>query len=329
MMRIVFTIIFTLILQSFKLFAQEYSTGDIIEKDGISYKVLVTYLVIDPKETPDTIQGPDKFYRSGEVMVINVNKNMKDVVIPPAVDRFRVVGLTDSLFFGHEHDRIWLPELQFAGNGCFARLKMGSGALVIHNIANLGTGVFDELDAELIFDITKKIKWGNAFSKMREDSSLIPSRPKGLVKINTGMLTHIKQCQVYNECYSATADNFKKWINKAFNEDETFKKNDLNDRNYRLGKRTYPTTSTKGKKGLLITAGAENVKGLGYPWGTLTRDYYRQSRYTVVNKKKRKTTYYQDFIPTADATQKRGWRVRFVGKEGEDNYTLDGKLMKK
>ena len=328
MMRIVFIVIFAFLL-SFRLFADEYSVGDIIQQDGISYKVLVTYLVIDPKETPDTIKGPDKFYRSGELMVINVDKNLKDVVIPPVVGRFRVVGLTDSLFYGHEHDRIWLPELQFAGNGCFAKLKMGSGALVVHNVANFGTGVFDELDAELIFDISKKIAWGNAFYRMKEDSSLVPSQPKGLVKINTRMLSHIKYCRVYDDCYSATACNFRGWIDKAFNYDERFQKNNLNERNYNLGRRLYPTTSMRGKNGLLITAGATSVKGLGYPWGSLTRDYYRQSKYTVVNKKKRKTAYYQDFIPVADATQKRGWYVRFIGGDEEVNYTLNGKLIKK
>ncbi len=328
MMRIVFTVIFAFIL-SFRLFAEEYSVGDIVQENGISYKVLVTYLVIDAKETPDTIKGPDKFYRSGEVMVINVDKDLKDVVIPPVVGRFRVVGLTDSLFYGHGHDRIWLPELQFVGNGCFAKLKMGSGALVVHNVANFGTGVFDELDAELIFDISKKVTWGNAFYRMKEDSSLVPSQPKGLVKINTRMLSHIKYCRVYDDCYSATADNFKRWISKAFNDDERFLKNDLNERKYNLGRRTYPTTSMRGKNGLLITAGARNVKDLGYPWGSLTRDYYRQSKYTVVDKKKRKTSYYQDFIPVADVTQKRGWYVRFVDGEEEVNYTLNGKLIKK
>ena len=111
-------IITAFILQIINLFAQEYSTGDIIEKDGISYKVLVTYLVTNPKESPDTITGPDKFYQAGEIMAIKVDGNLRDVVIPPAVGRFKVVGLTDSLFYRHEHDRILLPDLNFEGMLC-------------------------------------------------------------------------------------------------------------------------------------------------------------------------------------------------------------------
>lgn len=329
MVRIALAIIFTFVL-SFRLMADDCTVGDVIEKDGISYKILVSYLVVDKKESPDTIEGPDKFYCSGEAMVIHVDENLRDVVIPPAVNRFRVVGLTDSLFYGHEHDRIWLPELQFVGNGCFAKLKMGSGALVVHNVANFGVGVFDDLDADLIFDISKRVAWGNAFYRMMEDSSLVQSQPKGVVKINTRMLSHIRYCRVYGDCYSATSNNFKNWIRKAFNDDDAFLKNDLNDRGYNLGMRSYYTTFSKAKDGLVIVSGAENVKGLGFPWGTLTRDYYRQSKYSVVNKKKRrKVVYYQDFIPVADATQKRGWYVKFIGKEGEVSFTLNGKLMKR
>lgn len=331
MMRIAFTIIFAFVLTS-RLFADGWSMGDVIEKDGISYKVLVSYLVVDRKESPDTIKGPDKFYCSGELMVINVDKNLKDVVIPPVVERFRVVGLTDSLFFGHEHDRIWLPELQFAGSGCFAELKVGSGALVVHNIANLGDGVFDSLDADLIFDITKRINIGNAFRKKKEESRSVFSAPKGVVKIKTEMLKYIRGCRVYDDCYSATSNNFMKWIRKAFNGDEAFMKNALNDRGYNLGMRSYSTTPVKDKNGLLIVVSAVNVKGLGYPWGTLTNDYYRQSRYAVINKKnRRKLLYYQQFIPVPDATQKKGWYVKFIDKEKEveTKYTLNGKQMKK
>lgn len=331
MMRIAFTIIFALVLTS-RLFADGWSKGDVIERDGISYKVLVSYLVVDKKESPDTIKGPDKFYYSGELMVINVDKNLKDVVIPPVVERFRVVGLTDSLFFRHEHDRIWLPELQFAGSGCFAELKVGSGALVVHNIANLGDYVFDNLDADLIFDITKKIKFGNAFRKKKEDLSFDVSVPKGVVKVKTEMLKYVQGCWIYDNCFSATADNFKKWVSKAFNNDEAFCKNALNERNFSLGMRSYSTTPRKAKSGLLIVVSAVNVKGLGYPWGTLTRDYCRQSRYTVINKKNRKKSlYYQHFIPVPDASQKAGWYVRFIDteKEVEENFMLNGKLMKR
>lgn len=327
--RFFFAIVIAFVLQTFSLFANEYSIGDIIKRDGISYKVLVSYLVVDSKETTDTIQGPDKFYRSGELMVVDVDKSLNDVVIPPAVDRFKVVGLTDSLFYQHEHDRIWLPNLQFAGNGCFAKLKMRSGALVIHDIPNLGLGVFDELDADLIFDITKKIKWGNSFSKMRADSSLIPSRPKGLIKINTRMLGFLKNSSVYEDCYSATADNYKKWIKKAFNEDEKFQQNDLINKNDRFNKRIYSTTPRKSKNGFTISASAVDVKGMGYPWGNLTRSYCRRASYLVLDKKSRKSTYYLDFIPLADPTQKMGWYVKFVSKEEEVKYMLNGKLIKK
>ncbi len=327
--RFFFASVIAFVLHSFSLFANEYSKGDIIKKDGISYKVLVTYLVVDSKETTDTIQGPDKFYCSGELMVVDVDKSLNDVVIPPSVDRFRVIGLTDSLFYRHEHDRIWLPKLQFAGNGCFAKLKMKSGVLVVHDISNLGMGVFDELDADLIFDITRKVTWGNAFSKMRADSSFVPSVPKGLIKTNTRMLGFIRNSYVYDDCYGATADNYKKWINKAFNEDEKFQQNDLVSKSERFNKRTYSTTPRKSKNGFTITASAVDVKGMGYPWGNLTRSYYRRANYSVLDKKSRKTTYYQDFIPVADPIQKTGWYVKFVSNGEEVKYMLNGKLIKK
>lgn len=329
MIRKVYTFIFAFILNAINLFAQEYSTGDIIEKDGISYKVLVTYLVTNPKESPDTITGPDKFYQAGEIMVIKVDEGLRDVVIPPAVGRFKVVGLTDSLFYRHEHDRIWLPDLNFAGNGCFAKLKMGSGALVIHNIDNLGTAVFDELDADLILDITKQIKFGESFRKMKEDSTFVSSKPKGLIKINTKMLRYIRKNSIYDDSYSASTRNYTNWLNKAFNYDETFSSNYTTDKNSFLNKRTYTTTPKKNKRGLTITAGAINVKKLGYPWGNLTQKYYRLPRYTVTSKKKkRKTQYYQEFTPVADAMQKEGWYVKFVGEEGEVKYMLNGKRIK-
>lgn len=329
MIRKVYTFIFAFILNAINLFAQEYSTGDIIEKDGISYKVLVTYLVTNPKESPDTITGPDKFYQAGEIMVIKVDEGLRDVVIPPAVGRFKVVGLTDSLFYRHEHDRIWLPELAFAGNGCFAKLKMRSGALVIHNIDNLGSAVFDELDADLILDITKQIKFGESFRKMKEDSTFVSSKPKGLIKINTKMLRYVRKNPIYNDCYSATARNYTKWINDAYNNDDTFTSSYVADKNSFFSRRTYTTTPKKNKRGLTITAGAINVKKLGYPWGNLTQKYYRLPRYTVTSKKKkRQTKYYQDFIPVADAMQKEGWHVKFIDEEGEVKYMLNGKIIK-
>lgn len=322
-------IIIAFILNTINLFAQEYSTGDIIEKDGISYKVLVTYLVTNPKESPDTITGPDKFYQAGEIMAIKVDENLRDVVIPPAIGRFKVVGLTDSLFYRHEHDRILLPDLNFAGNGCFAKLKMGSGALVIHNIDNLGSAVFDELDADLILDITKQIKLDGAFRKMKKDSTFTSSRPKGLIKTNTKMLRYVRKNPIYNDCYSATARNYTKWMNNAFNNDETFISSNVADKNSFLSKRTYSTTPKSKKNGLTITAGAVNVKKLGFPWGNLTQKYYRLPKYTVSSKKKkRKTQYYQVFTPVADAMQKEGWYVKFAGEEGDVKYTLNGKKIK-
>jgi hypothetical protein len=324
-----FNIIIAFVLLSINLFAQEYSTGDIIEENGISYKVLVTYLVVHPKESPDTIKGPDKFHQAGELMVVKVDKKLKDVIIPPEVGRFKVIGLTDSLFYEHEHDRIWLPDLSFAGNGCFAKLKMGSGALVIHNISNLGMAVFDELEADLILDITKQVSWGDSFRKMRKDSTFRPSMPNGKVKIDTKYLKLIKNIAVYNDSYSATHLNYRSWINKAFNNDEAFIKINQEKKISSVGKRTYSTTPRKEKKGLNITASITDVKKLGYPWGNLTQKYYRLPKYTVMNKKKRVTKYYHDFIPTADATLKEGWYVKFIGEEGEVKFRLNGKKIRK
>lgn len=324
------------ILQSIRIFSHEYSAGDIIEKDGISYKVLVSYLVVDSKESPDTITGPDKFYCSGEVMAIKVEESLKDVVIPPSVGRFKVVGLTDSLFYEHTHDRIWLPELDFVGNGCFARLRMESGALVIHNITNLGESVFDELDADLIFDMTKKIKWGKAFEKRVDDSTFVPSKPNKLIKVNTNRIGLVRDCPaVFDNSYGAVADNYKKWIDKAFNNDEVFQSNPLKDKKLSVNKKSYSSTPRQMKKGFNITASAVNVNKLGFPWGRLTSDYFREAKYRVDNKKRKRrgpnSVTYDDFIPVVDATLKEGWYVKFVDVEGEREvkYRLNGKLIKK
>lgn len=328
MSRIVFILTIAL-LSVFSLSAHGYSAGDVIEQDGISYKVLASYLVLDSKESPDTIKGPDKFYCAGELMVIKVDKNLRDVVIPPALGRFTVVGLTDSLFFEHVHDRIWLPNLEFVGNACFARLKVGSGALVIHNVNLMGSSVFDELEADLIADISREVTWGYAFRKMKEDSSYINSFPKGLVKFNTKMLGFANSSAAYDNCYSATSVNYKRWINMAFNNDAEFQKNLVVDKNLLHKKKSYSTTPRRSKKGLVISAGAIHVAKNGYPWGSLTRDYCRQTRYLVTSMKKRKTSIYYDFTPVADATIKEGWFVRFMGEDGEVNYRLNGKIIKK
>lgn len=337
----VLTVILFSVLSSFSLWAREYSVGDVLEGGGISYKVLVSYLVVDSKESPDTIKGAGKFYYSGELMVIKVDEGLKDVVIPPAFGRFKVVGLTDSLFYGHTHDRIWLPELMFVGNGCFAKLKMGSGALVMHNVSDLGVGVFDSLEADLIFDITKKVNWGLAFKKKQVNPGPIPENGdnvfsyvecelNGLVKFNTKMLSYAKPSGVlYGNCYSATAKNYRAWIDKAFNYDAEFQKNDVLDKNVFHNKRMYSTTPSKSKKGLTITAGAANVKGLGYPWGSLTRDYYRQAQYSVLSKKGGKPVVYSDFSPVVDSANKDGWYARFQGEDGEVKYMLNGKVIKK
>ncbi|MBR5208485.1 MAG: hypothetical protein IKV67_01405 [Paludibacteraceae bacterium] len=337
MIRKVYTFIFAFILNAFNLFAQEYSTGDVIEKDGISYKVLVTYLVTNPKESPDAITGPDKFYQAGEIMAIKVDENLTDVVIPSAVGRFKVVGLTDSLFYRHEHNRIWLPDLVFAGNHCFSKLKVRSGALVIHGLDFLGTGVFDELAGDLIFDTSRAISWGKTFEK-KNDTLVVTSRPKGAIKFNTKMLRYIKYSLVYDDCYTAQGNRFKRWVSKAFNDDEEFMKHDLTDKMSYLSKRGYTTTSRMKKRGLKINSGAVNVKlfdektgkvkPFEYPWGNLTQEFRRQARYTVSNKKSGTTSHYNEFIPVADATLKEGWYVKFIGDEGEVKYTLNGKLIK-
>lgn len=329
MTRIFITVLFATVFSLLGISAHEYSVGDIIEKDGVSYKVLVAYLVVDSKESPDTVKGVDKFYCSGELMAIKVDEGLKDVVIPPAVGRFKVIGLTDSLFYGHEHDRIWLPYLYFAGNGCFANLKVRSGALVVHNIDYLGEGVFDGLEGDLIFDINKKVMWGMSFKKMAEDSSFIACGPTGLVKFNTRMMEFAKSCPMYNLCYTATSKNYKAWLDKAFNSDADFQKNVLADPYARYNKRNYSTTpNAQRKKGWTISVGSSNAKGKGYPWGSLTRDYYRVAKYSVINKKKKKTVYYKDFIPVSDMTKKEGWYVKFVGDEGEVKSMLNGKIIK-
>lgn len=339
MTRILFTIIFTFVFHLFRLCAQEYSIGDIIEKDGISYKVLSTFLVTDAKESPDTIKSPSKFYQSGELMAINVDEGLSDVVIPTSVGRFIVIGLTDSLFYNHEHNKIWLPNLQFAGNGCFAKLKMKSGALVVHNISQYGYGVFEDLNADLIFDITQEVSLSNAF---RKDTMVISSKtkkpiktyteskPKGLIKMNTKMLKFDKYKDVYNNCYSATSKNYNNWLDKAFNNDKVFQNNDKADKNRQHNKRSFTTTPRGVNKGFSITASAINHKDYRerLPWGNLTKNYTRKTRYTVYNKRTRKQTYFDDFIPVYDISQKEGWCIKLVDEFGETRYTLNGKKIK-
>lgn len=328
-MRTVFTILFTLVLSFCRLFAQDYATGDIIEQDGISYKVLVSYLVVDSKETPDTIYGPENFYKAGEVMVTKVRDNTADVVIPASIGRFKVVGLTDSLFFGHEHDRIWLPDLLFAGNGCFAKLRVTSGALVVHNISRMGMGAFDELDADLIFDMNNGTTWGQAFLKRNADSTMTASRPARKVKTSARALPYLRNCDAYKYSISASGKNFTNWVDAAFKNDASFQENDRTDKNGRFNKKSYSTMpKAKPKKGFNITARAAEVKGMKIPWGSLTKDYYRVANYVVLDKKKKTTTNYSDFIPVADAMLKEGWYVKFVGDNGEVKYKLDGKIIK-
>lgn len=319
--------VFFTFLMSFRLFANEYSIGDVIEKDGVSYKVLVTYLVVDPKESKDTVKGPSSFYCSGELMAIKVDKNLSDVVIPTVVNRFKVIGLSDSLFYGHEHDRIWLPELMFVGSGCFANLKLRSGALVVHDVDYYGYGVFDGLQSDLILDITRVNLFASAFKISEESHGL--SYPKGLIKLNSKSLKFVKGFPLYDMCSSAVSTNYQKWIDNAYNGDKEFQNHDIKDKSPMFNKRTYTTTpKASEKRGLMITASAVNVKKMGYPWGNMTREYHRQSKYTVVTKGKRNRAQYQEFYPIADATKKEGWYVKFVGEEGEVKYTLNGKLIK-
>lgn len=315
MKRIVFALFFTL-LQSVNLFADDYKIGDIIRENGLEYEVLVTYLVVDAKETHDSIKGPESFYQAGELMVTKVNENFEDVVIPTHVGRFEVIGLADSLFYNHTHNRIWLPNLLFAGTDCFAKLKINSGALVIHDIGFLGMSAFDELQGDIIFDTDKSINWNYSFRKIGKDSTLIDSRPLGMIKFNTKNMRFIKTSPVFDDCYTAQGKNYKKWIDQAFNYDAEFQKNDLTNKAAYLNKKVFWTTPQKEKKGLIIKSSTVGV-------------FHRHAKYTVINKKKRKKAVeYKDFVPVADATQKGGWYVKFIGDEGEVKYQLNGILIK-
>lgn len=338
--RILLTIIFTFILQSASIFAQNYAVGDIIKEKGITYKVLSTYLVIDSKESPDTITGPDKFYQSGELMVTEVDEGLIDVVIPTSVGRFLVIGLTDSLFYNHEHNRIWLPDLMFAGNGCFAKLKVGSRALVVHNIIEYGYGIFDRLDADLIFDITKPVSLASAF---RKDTTVIStitqkpirtytkSMPLGAIKMNTRRLKNDRYKNIVPYCYTTTGKNYTQWLDKAFTNDKSFQKNDISDKNLLHSRRAYTTTPRGNNKGFVITASTTNRKEFqngNLPWGHLTKNYSRITKYSVINKRNRKNVNYDAFVPVADATQKGGWIIKIKNEYGEAYYTLNGKKIK-
>lgn len=333
MTRIIFTILFAFFLQTLSIFAKEYKTGDIIKTEGISYKVLVTYLVTDAKESPDTIQGPDKFYQGGELMVIKVDEDLDDVVIPTSVGRFVVVGLTDSLFYNHTHNRIWLPELQFAGNRCFAGLTMRSGALVLHDIKDYGRSVFDGTNADIIFDIRGNSKFHGSFSKdtiiysanNRPVKTTKTYLPNGMIKTSFGMMKLLKDDNVINNCITAGGENYKRWINKAFNNDEEFQKNNLTDKNEHHSKKSYATEPYSSDKGLVITAYAKREEW--FPCGNLTERYIRVPQYRVYNKKTKKQTIYKEFLPIADATEKDGWHLKFTGDRVVE-YKLNGKMIK-
>jgi hypothetical protein len=66
-----------------------------------------------------------------------------------------------------------------------------------------------------------------------------------------------------------------------------------------------------------------------FPWGRLNAEYEKLSYYEVYDRKKHKTVKYDTFKPVADQNVKEGWHLNFRNEDGEVNFTLKGKQIKK
>ena len=176
------------LFSSIACFAQNWKMGDIFTQDGITFKVVGYCLVTDPR---DTLMNASSFYDAGELMVTGVSEALTDVVIPVAVDRYQVIGLTDSLFFGKTYNRVWLPELEFIGNSAFENAKIKSGTLVVHNVKRVGEFAFHNIDARLCFDVSKPVAFVTIKSSNTARYTQKQQQPKGGVVCHVRSVGHL------------------------------------------------------------------------------------------------------------------------------------------
>lgn len=338
-MRKIIVALLTVLFSVFQCFAQNWKMGDSFTQDGLTFKVVSHFLVTDPR---DSVLNASTFYDSGELMVINVSDALTDVVIPVAIGRYKVIGLTDSLFYGKTFNRVWMPELEFIGNSSFENAKIESGTLVIHNVNQVGFKAFHNIDARLCFDINRTISYfipkneKNDSTSTADDSQIL-KQPKGGVVChakNIGKLSSSPyfgyeiagQNWFFNKCVSDAYGGDQEWINRPLG----IKHTDL-----RFCKRNFSTTPSGVKKGLDVRISVffnknayRSIDG-SFPWGRLTAEYGKLSYYSVYDKKKHTTVKYDYFKPQADPKLKEGWRLWLKNEEEEVVFSLKGKRIKK
>lgn len=324
-----------MLLSNIPGFAQNWKFGDTFTQDGITYKVVGYCLVTDPR---DTMTNASTFYDSGELLVTSVSDALTDVVIPVAVDRYQVIGLTDSLFYGKTYNRVWLPELEFIGNSAFENAKIKSGTLVLHNVKQVGEKAFFNIDARLCFDISKPISFYEPKKDKNDTTKTITytkkeQQPKGGVVChvrNIGNLGHSPyygyeiagQNNFFNKCVSEAYGADKEWIERPL----AIKHTEL-----RYCKKSFNTMPSGILKGFEVRAVLHLDKNMtkNFPWGHLTAEYGKETFYNVYDKKKHKTLKFDAFRPVSDPNLKEGWFLNFRNEEGEANFTLKGKQIKK
>lgn len=324
-MKTSFFAFLTTLLLGFPCLAQNWKIGDVFNQDGITYKVVAYCLVVDSR---DTLLNASTFYDAGELMVTNVSDALADVVIPVAIGRYRVIGLTDSLFYGKTYNRVWLPELEFIGNSSFENAKIKSGTLVVHNVKRVGEFAFHNIDARLCFDTSKPIQSCNS-----KKYPVKAQQPKGGVVCHVRSVGHLASSPYWGYEVAGQDKFFKKCVSEAYNGDKEWIDRPLNIKNTELRycKKNFSTMPSGVRKGFEVRAKVRLSKSMekNFPWGRLNAEYEKQSYYEVYVKKKRKTVVYDTFKPVADQNVKEGWHLNFGDKDGEVSFTLKGKRIKR
>ena len=318
------------LFSSIACFAQNWKMGDIFTQDGITFKVVGYCLVTDPR---DTLMNASSFYDAGELMVTGVSEALTDVVIPVAVDRYQVIGLTDSLFFGKTYNRVWLPELEFIGNSAFENAKIKSGTLVVHNVKQVGELAFHNIDARLCFDVSKPVAFVTIKSSNTARYTQKQQQPKGGVVCHVRSVGHLASSPYWGYEVAGQDKFFKKCVSEAYNGDKEWIDRPLNIKNTELRycKKNFSTMPSGIRKGFEVRAKVLLSKSMekNFPWGRLNAEYEKLSYYEVYDRKKHKTVKYDTFKPVADQNVKEGWHLNFRNEDGEVNFTLKGKQIKK
>ena len=318
------------LFSSIACFAQNWKMGDIFTQDGITFKVVGYCLVTDPR---DTLMNASSFYDAGELKVTGVSEALTDVVIPVAVDRYQVIGLTDSLFFGKTYNRVWLPELEFIGNSAFENAKIKSGTLVVHNVKRVGEFAFHNIDARLCFDVSKPVAFVTIKSSNTARYTQKQQQPKGGVVCHVRSVGHLASSPYWGYEVAGQDKFFKKCVSEAYNGDKEWIDRPLNIKNTELRycKKNFSTMPSGIRKGFEVRAKVLLSKSMekNFPWGRLNAEYEKISYYEVYDRKKHKTVKYDTFKPVADQNVKEGWHLNFGNEDGEVNFTLKGKQIKK